>query len=408
MRVAVIGGGLLGSLVALFAAGRGWDVELVDARPAALSAASRANEGKIHLGPVFALGDEATQEIMLRGALSFASLVEDAVGERIDWAELSTDPFDYIVMPSSLLDATALARRYFTMNARLEKLAGSLGVKYLGSEIDHVIDPEPSKDPTTGLPVFATEERAVDPILLCARILSHLSSRPNIIVRVSRRVLSLELSPSGVMVSWQDVGNEPDSGHYDFAVNCAWESQLALQPGPDQGERNFRVKTAVRIPSVPGGRTVTLVQGPFGDVVSHRGYTYASWYPDGRLTNEFGSSPSKHASQLLGQVNSSEGEEAHVAQWRLSLINRQLEKLQNLRVLPPGVVQGELVGGVIVGHGPSDIHRLGSRLHSRAEFGADVSGHLITPRNFKLTTAPLAAMRAVEAIDTVIAPTVVL
>ena len=59
-----------------------------------------------------------------------------------------------------------------------------------------------------------------------------------------------------------------------------------------------------------------------------------------------------------------------------------------------------------MGHGARDIDQLESQLHNRAEFGTHVAGRLITPRNFKLTTAPLAALRAIDAIDTAVAGTV--
>lgn len=405
MRVAVIGGGLLGSVAALFVAARGWDVELFDARKSLLSGASSANEGKIHLGPIFALGDSATQEVMLRGALSFDSLLEEAMAAEVDWSAISSPAFEYVVMPTSLLDASELAERYSSMNARFEWLSGELGRRYLGSEIDFLVDPEPRADPSTGFPMFATAERAVDPIALCALLSARIASEPRIAVRLSHRVVALEPGNFGVEVSWRDAGGIADAGRYDFAVNCAWESQLALAPASGSGGRNFRVKTAIRLPAAAGRRTVTLAQGPYGDVVSHRDYTYASWYPDARLTNEFGSAPSAEAFQLLDGALARGGDDES-AGWRAALADRQIAALQHLGLLPGDVDGADLIGGIIVGHGPRDIDRLESQLHNRAEFGAHVAGRLVTPRNFKLTTAPLAAGRAVEAIDMALAGTV--
>lgn len=406
MRIAVVGAGLLGSIVALFAAARGWEVEVLDSRPEILSAASCANEGKVHLGPIFALGDAETQEVMLRGALSFASIVEDALGTGVDWGEMSSAPFDYIVMPTSLLDAPALAQRYSAMNARFEQLSKHMGSHYLGGAIDHLVDPEPRTDESTGFPMFATAERAVDPIVLCRLVSSRIASATNIAVRASHRVISLDPAPTGVEVSWRVPGGSAKSGKYDFVVNCAWENQLALDSDPDQGRRNFRVKTAVRLRGVAGTRTVTLAQGPFGDVVSHRDYTYASWYPEARLTNEFGTEPSDHARTLLERITAADGEDADLAGWRTSIALRQLAALRELGLLPDFGGPVELVGGVIVGHGSRDIDDHGSRLHSRAEFGTRTAGRLLSPRNFKLTTAPLAARHAIESIDAVLNPTV--
>ena len=60
---------------------------------------------------------------------------------------------------------------------------------------------------------------------------------------------------------------------------------------------------------------------------------------------------------------------------------------------------GELIGGFVLGHGERDIDTSVSALHGRAEFGSAKLDRLVTPMNFKFTTAPLAAARAVEAIE---------
>ncbi|HEU4848927.1 MAG TPA: hypothetical protein VFS93_00790, partial [Terrimesophilobacter sp.] len=60
----------------------------------------------------------------------------------------------------------------------------------------------------------------------------------------------------------------------------------------------------------------------------------------------------------------------------------------------------------LLGHGRRDIDRSESQLHSRAEFGSRHRHGVITPLNFKLTTAPLAATRAIEAIESAMAATV--
>lgn len=406
VAVAVVGGGLLGAVAALCATARGWDVQLIEARSDLLSAASAVNEGKVHLGPVFALGGAPTQEVMLRGALSFAPLLEDALGTEIDWSSISTDPFEYLVMPTSLLDAAGLTERYAAMNSSFERLSSKLGSRYLGGDIQRIVDPVPRDDPATGFPAFMTTERAVDPLRLRELVLAQLAATSNLTVHLSRRVLALEPTPGGAEVTWQDLGTPPKSQRFDFVVNCAWESQLALAHEMDGVEHNFRLKTAVRLPRVTAGRTVTLVQGPFGDVLSHPDYTYASWYPDGRLTNEFGREPSVGALRLLDSIIDPDPSDAVSAAWRDSLARSQIVALQRLGLLPEDVESGELIGGVLVGHGRRDIDRIESRLHSRAEFGVRRFGCLVLPINYKLTTAPLAATQAVEAIEAAMARTV--
>jgi 2-polyprenyl-6-methoxyphenol hydroxylase-like FAD-dependent oxidoreductase len=73
MRVGVLGGGLQGCCVALSLAQRGIDVTLFDRNDKLLSRAAVANEGKIHLGYMYANDPSySTARMMMRGALAFA------------------------------------------------------------------------------------------------------------------------------------------------------------------------------------------------------------------------------------------------------------------------------------------------------------------------------------------------
>ena len=71
--IAVLGAGLQGTCVALELAARGRRVDLYDRQSACLTGASLANEGKIHLGYVYANdASRRTARAMTRGALCFA------------------------------------------------------------------------------------------------------------------------------------------------------------------------------------------------------------------------------------------------------------------------------------------------------------------------------------------------
>jgi glycine/D-amino acid oxidase-like deaminating enzyme len=79
----VLGGGLQGCCAALALARRGAEVVLFDKNDALLSRAAVANEGKIHLGYMYA-GDPtlSTAKTMITGALSFAPFLELYLGRR--------------------------------------------------------------------------------------------------------------------------------------------------------------------------------------------------------------------------------------------------------------------------------------------------------------------------------------
>jgi glycine/D-amino acid oxidase-like deaminating enzyme len=72
MSIAIIGAGIQGCCVALELASRGRRVQLFDRADLPMTEASRWNEGKIHLGYVYAKDDTlATARAMLAGSFVF-------------------------------------------------------------------------------------------------------------------------------------------------------------------------------------------------------------------------------------------------------------------------------------------------------------------------------------------------
>src|SRR2546425_7382138 len=97
MHVAVLGGGLQGCCTALALAQRGANVTLFDRNELLLSRAAVANEGKIHLGYMYA-GDPtlSTARMMMRGALAFAPFFARQLGQSCDRMAVSM-PAVYLV-----------------------------------------------------------------------------------------------------------------------------------------------------------------------------------------------------------------------------------------------------------------------------------------------------------------------
>src|SRR5215468_6037569 len=97
MRVGILGGGLQGCCTALALAERAAKVTLFDKNGSLLSRAAVANEGKIHLGYMYA-GDPtlSTAKRMMAGALFFAPFLERYLGQPAQSFSVS-DPAMYIV-----------------------------------------------------------------------------------------------------------------------------------------------------------------------------------------------------------------------------------------------------------------------------------------------------------------------
>jgi hypothetical protein len=379
VRVAVVGGGIVGTLSALLLAGRGHRVDVFERDAELWSGASAINEGKVHLGGVYALGGARTHEVMMRGAVEFAPCIEAAIGQRVDWDDVAGDPFDHLVMPDSLMSVDDLRNAYTAINDRAARVIAPSD-RYLGRRVDHVVDPHPHRDADTGLVAFSTRERAVDPRRLRGVVLDAIAAQSRIHVVTGTPVTDIRTETDHATVHWSE-----SADRYDAVVNAtwAWQNRFAARAAP----RNFRVKTAVRL--MPGivRRTVTIVQGPYGDVVAHRDHGYASWYPTGRLVTEHGQLPSTAAEAALASIPG-----------RTDLVRSQLDALAGIGLLPDGC-DGESIGGIIVGEGATDIDDRASLLHDRADFGVDVQGRIVTPVTFKFTTGPVAARTTADAIE---------
>jgi glycine/D-amino acid oxidase-like deaminating enzyme len=379
VHIAVVGGGIVGTLSALLLARRGHQVDLYERDAELWSGASAVNEGKVHLGGVYALGGAATHEVMMRGAVGFAPCVETAIGQRVDWDAVTGDPFEHLVMPDSLVSVDDLRAANVAINERATRVIAP-SERYLGRPLDQVVDPHPRRDADTGLMAFATRERAVDPLQLRTLVLDAIARQPGILVRTGTPVTDVTTDDDRATVH-----RSTSAEGYDAVVNAtwAWQNRFVAPATP----RNFRVKAAVRLKPGIVRRTVTIVQGPYGDVVAHRDHGYASWYPAGRLLTEHGILPSAEAEAALGSITD-----------RTDVVRSQLDALAALDLLPDGC-DGESIGGIIVGDGTPDIHDRASLLHGRPDFGAAVRGRIVTPVTFKFTTGPLAARRAADVID---------
>jgi glycine/D-amino acid oxidase-like deaminating enzyme len=122
-RAVVLGAGIQGACAALALAQENYRVTLVDRASRALDRASLRNEGKIHLGFVYANDPSMrTSFLMLETALEFAGLVEGFVGREIDWSKIKSCPFVYYVVHDSLVDRARVREHYEKIQARYRDL----------------------------------------------------------------------------------------------------------------------------------------------------------------------------------------------------------------------------------------------------------------------------------------------
>jgi hypothetical protein len=120
-----------------------------------MNRASLRNEGKIHLGLIYANDPSlATVRLQLRGALQFKALLRRWIGARADALSRSTT-FFYLVARDSVLSPDVLRQHYFFVEISLASKVGvARGVCARTSTADH-------QDVARSRPVQVLERDAV-------------------------------------------------------------------------------------------------------------------------------------------------------------------------------------------------------------------------------------------------------
>ena len=391
MRVGVLGGGLQGCCVALSLAERGVDVCLLDRNTRLLSRAAVANEGKVHLGYMYANDrGHSTARMMMRGALAFAPYFERHLG-LFKGAITVSRPATYAVHRDSQRAPAEVSHYLSTVHAMIREASEANRGAYFGHDFSEPLrvwsdaERETHFDPGIAVAAFDTPEIAVDPVALADLVRERVRTEPRIEVRLEHEVLSVR-DDEGLTVAASASGSIVRE-RFDHVVNALWDGRFAinetfgLRPMRPWLHRlkygiSFRLPAGVSLPP-----SVTFVSGPFGEVVSYGdGLTYLTWYPvclqaisDELKPPDWSTYPQEPLrSQLL------EGTLTAMAQFVTALRPLDPERLRDVVVK----------GGAIVAWGKTDIYDLESELHRRFEIGVTSEGRFHSVDPGKLTMAP--------------------
>ena len=372
MRVAVLGGGIAGVCTALALAERGVAVDLYEQDAALLSRTSYWNEGKIHLGFVYALDRSGRSAVrMLEGALSFRRLLVQWVPSDVFDHAVSA-PFVYAVHRDTMLEPHAL-EAHFTEVARVfSELAAGGGPHYVaatGPTLWRRHDPAQTRaifDPRAVIASYQTEERSVDPFCVAGALRQAVAASP-VTTLTATTVCSVRRIRRGFEVIGTN-GGAPVRETYTAVVNALWENRLGIDRTVGRMERRpilHRLKVGLHSrPSMPVGvPSVTFVSGPFGDTVQFPRRAYVSWYPAGLLTTSRAAVPPAL--------------DAEVARRDPDAIEREtLGRVSSLfagehAALASTTGHWTVGGGYISAWARTGIHHARSRLHQRFDVGVD-------------------------------------
>lgn len=296
--VAVLGAGILGSAVALLLARRGVRVRLFDAAAAPLAGASRWNEGKIHLGHLYAADPTLdTARRLLPDGLAFRPLLEQLIDAPLAAATTEGDD-TFVVHRRSVVDADAMGR-YFeavTTLAREHPHAADYLVDLRGARVHRLSAAELAADyePRDIVAGFRVPERSLDTVWVADRLCAALAAEPRIETLCGRRVLGVRSTAGDRLTVATDAG---DDGPFDAVVNATWEGRPAIDatrglPPPAVQSHRYRVSVFARTAAPYALPSTVIATGPFGDVKNYGGRAfYLSWYPAGLLAEGTATAP---------------------------------------------------------------------------------------------------------------------
>jgi hypothetical protein len=367
-------------------------VTLYDRNDTLMTRAAVANEGRMHLGYIYAADKSlATARMMIRGALAFASFVERHIGLTPSRLALSP-PSTYVVHRDSQRPVDELAGYLGAVHTLLREAAGGRKDAYFGVDLRaaprkwSAAERDGLFDGSLAVAAFDTPEVAIDPLVLAAAVRERVAATPAIEMRLQHNVCAVEENGAALRV----VSDGPEGAArdtYDHVVNALWDGRLAIDA--TLGLRPLRpwmhrFKYGIRFRPPPGARplpTIAIMLGPFGDLVVYdQGMTYLNWYPT-------------CLEAISHEVSPPDWSPIPAEPRRARVVTETLQAMAEivipLRDLDSGSLRECTVrGGVIVAWGHTDIDDPASELHRRYEIGVTSNGRYHSVDPGKLTMTP--------------------
>ncbi len=405
--VLVLGAGIQGISVALALRAHGYRVTLIERMPDLMLRTSLRNEGKLHLGFVYA-NDASfqTSALLLRAALQFAPLLDEWLGTRTDWKGMSSTPFQYLIMRDSMLSVDALLSHYTRLQECVAELAAEgHPTEYAGVDLSETQMWQPADE--TGRRHFAPErvqavvktvEVALERETMRNLLADHIQAFPEIAARYGHHIRCIVRTSNGFRVEGTRDDGSVWSENAEIVVNCLWDGrleldkQLGILPSrPFVMRLKYRVlgELDAALDSLP---SMTLVLGRYGDIVRYRNApTYFSWYPACLRGWSAEMTPPQEWDGVCAGSPPIEIATS-VAKETLDAFESLIPGIERTRV-------GLVDGGVIYAWGETDIDDHASALHKRYEIGVTAHDGYFSIDTGKFTCAPYFANELISLLN---------
>jgi hypothetical protein len=389
-RIAVLGGGMLGVCTALELARAGRSVSLLEGNAAIMQGASRWNEGKIHLGYLYAADSELrTARRVIPGGLAFAKLVERHIGRSLtDFA--TTDDDVFLIHRNSVVDVECFSA-YATRLAQLvTEMASTHGAGSYLSDLSRPIvgrlSPSALAEVTSSDDVvagFLVNERSVSTVSISDLLVGAISAEPRIDLRTNTWIDAVRRTEDDRLEIVTRSPNGDGLGPFDIVVNALWEGRPAVDATmgfmpPVGWSHRFRAAVFGRADG-SALSTGMIATGPFGDLKRYAdGRVYLSWYPVGLLAQGCELAPPRADAMLSEERN------AHIRSQTLAELTRFFPTVAALR----DNHSLEVHGGWVYALGQGSLADPASTLHRRDKVSMIVDRGYISVDTAKYSIAP--------------------
>jgi glycosyltransferase involved in cell wall biosynthesis len=377
----VMGGGIQGCCTALYLKKRGFKVCIIEKNSSLMSGASGNHEGKIHLGFVYS-NDKTfgTGKKMLIDSLNFSSSIEYLLDKKIDWNEIKSNKFIYLVPKTTLVKEPELDIFFEKIqNLYTKMLDENPELNYLGNRpkilYNKIEIPENFNREYFDC-CYQTEEYSINHTLLNEKI-------SNAIIENGIEVV-LENYISCVIenCNYFQIITDKNIYYSSKVVNCLWENKTKIDNyilDEKYYDTNYRYKFGIiskKINELNNEYSITFVNGPYGDFVNFSNYMYFTWYPYSIKGFCHSDEPPKdwNIDKLI--IDKENFISSHT-----DIFNYIFGKKFNF-------LEPKIIGGIIVATGDKDITEHDSKLHERNDIRIKCKNNYFTISTGKYTSAP--------------------
>ncbi|MCB0665515.1 MAG: FAD-dependent oxidoreductase [Saprospiraceae bacterium] len=386
----IIGSGIQGCTIALQLVRRGYHVNLIEKNSRLYSQASVQQEGKIHLGFIYAM-DTLTQtsERLLSDALHFSPILDELIGMKIDWSRLKSTRFNYLIAVDSMMEQEKLLQHYHDLNDKYHSLIKDPKLHYLGERPGSLIDESSARkfryNANKIRRVIPVVEHSIYPEDLRMIIIRKVRDTP-INILTGHNVTAVRRTSFGFeTICRSDAGDVAIPS--DMVINAAWDGKRKIDRTmglEDTDIWSLRIKMGLIFDNFhPKLDSFSMVQGSYGDLVIYpvQRQMYMSWYSHCLLQ------------QTSEDELDQEGKALCASEIRMSTVETEIEQtiqcFQEILNIKDLSDPNRVKAGAILARGHQSITKPESQLHRRNDPPIESHDGYFSVNTGKFTSAPL-------------------